>query len=187
MNSADRFLGRWILITSCGWFIAQAVGNFVIKTLFPNTEFAALPTSPLYFAVFGAVFALSQWICLRERIPNSFGWVLATSIGLFVAALIIKLLNRSATINAFLREIPFFVYLFGGMILGLAQYQAIKNLLQKASWWIIIVSISWTLSQEIIRIHNPSVQQLGVVFFATATGVGLTWLTQQSLSKTQTA
>src|SRR5688572_21088672 len=123
MTPVNRFLFKSVLYTTFGWILAQAFGIFTTNAVFPKAELGALATSPWYFAVFGLFFGLSQWICLRDHIPNSFAWVLVTAIGCFAAALTLKLLNRSEMINSFLREFPFVVHFFGGMILGFAQYQ----------------------------------------------------------------
>jgi len=53
--------------------------------------------------------------------------------------------------------------------MSFAQYQTIKKTLQKANWWIIIAGISWGFSQSLI----------GILFFATITGLGFTWLIQK--------
>ena len=186
-NSSNRFLIKWISITSFGYLLAQTIGIFITNAVFPKAELAALPSSPLYFGVFGVLLGLAQWICIRERIPNIFGWVIATAIGFFIVALTLKLLNRSEGINSFLKEFPLLVYFFGGMILGFAQYQTIKKTLRKAYWWIIVVAISWVISQVFIRMDDVAIYFLGVLVFAMVTGLAFVWLVKNPYSEIQPA
>jgi hypothetical protein len=187
INLLNRSLIKWVLYTSLGWGLSQAAGIFIANLAFPKAELTALPTSPLYFAVFGFFFGLSQWICIRDHIPNSFRWVIATATGCFAAALILKVLNRSEMINSFLRGLPLLVYFFGGLIIGFAQHQTMKKTLPKAHWWIIVVTVSWVITQIFIGIDNAVVDFLGVLFFTTVTGLTFIWLVQKPSPEMQAA
>jgi hypothetical protein len=182
-NLFNRFLLKWILITNLGWLFAQVIGELVTRAAFPKAEPATLITAPLYWTIFGLLFGLSQWISFRDRVLRSFRWVLATAIGFYVAALTIKLLNRSEIIHPLLRDFPFLVHLFSGMIIGFAQYQAIKKALQGASIWIIIVAVGWALSQIPIELYSNWIEYLGILVFTTVTGFGFSWLTQNRSSE----
>lgn len=186
-NSSNRFLIKWISITSFGWLLAQTIGIFITSAVFPKAEHAVLPSSPLYFGVFGLLLGLAQWICIRERIPNSFRWVITTAIGFFITALTLKLLNRFEVINSFLRVFPLFAYFFAGMVVGFAQYQTIKKILRKAYWWIIVVAISWVISQVFIRMDDVAIDFLGVLVFAMVTGLAFVWLVKNPYSEIQPA
>jgi len=183
----NRFLVKWVSITCLGWLLAQASGVFITSAAFPKAELAALSTSPLYFGVFGILFGLSQWICIRDHISNSFRWVIATAVGFFAAALILKVLNRSDIINSFLRGFPLLARFFGGLIIGFAQHQAMKKALPKAHWWTIVVAVSWVIAQMFIGIDNVVVNFLGVLFFAIITGITFAWLVQNPSSEMQAA
>ena len=186
-NPTNQFLMKWVAITTLGWIGAQALGIFITRAAFPEAELAALPSSPLYFGVFGVLLGLSQWICIHDRIPNSNWWVFATGFGCFVAALLLKSLNRSETINSFLREVPLLAYLFGGAIIGFTQRMAMQKTVQKAKLWTIAVAISWGIAQVFITVDNIVVNLLGVLVFATITGVVFVWLMQNPFSEIQPA
>ena len=183
INPVGRFSVKWILITNLGWLVAQAFAILITRTAFPKSELAAVSISPLYWIVFGVIFGLSQWIALHDRILHSFGWVLATSIGCFAAALILKVLNQFEVINPFLRAIPLFPHLFGGVVMGFSQYLVIKKSIQKAKWWILIVGTSWAFAQESIGLSNISIQLIGMFLFNAFTGLGFAWLAQISFSE----
>jgi len=187
INLFNRSLIKWVLYTSLGWVLSQAVGIFIISLAFPKAELAALPTSPLYFAVFGFFFGLSQWICIRDHLSNSFRWVIATAAGCFAAALILKVLNRSEMINSFLSGLPFLAYFLGGLIIGFAQHQALKKTLPKAHWWIIVVAVSWAIAHVFIGVDNAVVGFLGILLFTTVTGLTFVWLVQKPSPEMQAA
>jgi hypothetical protein len=183
INPIGQFSLKWILITSLGWLVAQAFGILATRIAFSKVELAAVSTSPLYWVVFGVLFGLSQWIVLRDRIPRSFKWVIATAIGCFVAALIVKVLNRTETINSFLRAFSIFTHLFGGTVMGFSQYQVIKKSIQKANWWIFIVGTSWAFAQGFIGLNDIPIGLIGVLLFNAITGLGFAWLAQISFSE----
>jgi hypothetical protein len=187
INPFNHFSIKWTLITTLGWLIAQTVGLLITKVAFPKAEIESISTSPLYWMIFGLLFGLSQWINLRDRIPQSLRWVLATTLGFFIAALIIKILNRTEIINSFFREFSIFPHLLGGIIMSFAQYQTLKKALQKAYWWIIISGISWTIAAGFIEIHIISIQVVGMLFFTVTTGIGFGWLAQNSSAEIQAA
>jgi len=189
MNSEliKRFLIKWVLYTSLGWLLAQVVGVFITRAAFPQAELTALPTSPVYFAVFGFILGLSQWLCIRDYLPIPFGWVVATATGCFAAALTLKLFNQMEMINAFLREFRFLGHFLGGIILGSAQYITIKKVFRESYWWIIFVAVMWTITQAFLGVDNAVVDLLGIFVFATSTGLTLVWLVRNPFSEIQTA
>jgi hypothetical protein len=186
-NSTNQFLMKWVSITVLGWYSAQAIGIFVTHVAYPKAELAILPSSPLYYGTFGLLFGVSQGICLYRRIPNSLRWIIATAIGFFVAALILKSLNRFEITNSFLREFPLLAYFFGGAVLGFAQYQTIKKTVQKAKWWTIVVAISWVIAQAFIAGNGAAIDFLGILVFTMITGLVFIRLVPNPSSKTQHA
>jgi hypothetical protein len=175
MTIDKTFLLKWILVTSIGWLFAQTIAINITCAVYcaayPLAKIDFLATSPLYWAAFGAVFGLSQWIILRDRVPHTFGWVLATTIGFGGGSLILKGLNQSELLRSIFLDYPFVSHLCGGIILGLTQYLIIRRKLKLAYWWIIIVAVSWAITQEIIMSHYSLIQTLGILIFTAITGL----------------
>jgi hypothetical protein len=184
-NPFSRFSIKWTLTTTLGWLIAQTTGLLITKAVFPKAEIETITTSPLYWIVFGILFGLSQWVNLRNHIPHSLRWVLATTIGFFMAAWILRTLNRIEIIHYFFSEFSIFPHLLGGTLFSFAQYQTLKKVLQKSYWWIIINGISWTITAGFFEIDIISMQVVGLLFFTTTTGISFGWLVQNSSVQTQ--
>jgi hypothetical protein len=128
--------------------------------------------------IVGSVIGTAQWLVLRTKIPISNRFILATSLGWFVAGFFQNFYFFDAT---------------GGFIIGLAQWLILRRFFSQAGWWVLVNTLAWGLSaylsiQASLRLNpyaisfdvlvNPGVLVfsgcMGII--AVFTGLLLVWL-----------
>jgi len=175
MKGKIQFVFKWIWVTSLGWFAAQFLGLLLTKTFYPSAKIEAIDTAPLFWLVFG----LSQWFVLRDQIHSTHLWILATAIGFYIGALLLKVLTLSDIIVKGL-----WAHILGSAILGLAQYIVLRRRIKHAGWCLLTTTISWVLAQQIIGVQNLGIQPFGILIFTVITGFAMAWLLQYHLQDT---
>jgi hypothetical protein len=116
--------------------------------------------------VVGSAIGTAQWLVLRTKIPLSNRYVLATSLGWFVAG--------------FFQSYNFFGAT-GGFLIGLAQWLILRRFLFQAGWWVLVNALGWGLAgflsiQASLR-SNPYAVSFdvlvnpGVLIFGGCTGI----------------
>ena len=174
-----RFLNKWTWLTVVGWFLGLTVAEEVTAWVFPSAEHALLGSSPIYYAVFGAVLGFLQWWSIRDRISRSFGWVIATAGGLFLAGwLVNKQLYILEPFATFFQNFPLLVDIVIGAVLGFSQYLVVKKKLAYSYAWPLLLPVIWTISTGIMGTPNVWLQLVGMFTFGLSTAVAMEGLSR---------
>jgi hypothetical protein len=106
--------------------------------------------------VVGSAIGTAQWLVLRTKIPLSNRYVLATSLGWFVAGFIQNYIffgsNRYVLATSlgwfgagFFQNYNFFGAT-GGFLVGLAQWTILRRFFFQAGWWVLVNTLGWGLA-----------------------------------------
>jgi hypothetical protein len=157
----------WMLATLLGGGIGWAIGWFA-STLAPG----ALAT-PVLGAVTGACLGLAQWPILAGRLPASWRWIVASTLGWGAGFL------AGAELSAYfgLEGAPFGLAtgLVTGTFLGGLQWVLLRGVVTRAGWWVPANLLAWGSA---LIYYRPSAW-LGLLMGALAgivTAIVLLWL-----------
>jgi len=148
---------RWVLLNLIGWLIMYLLG-WLIR--FPDDETFYSMYLPFLWLVMGAIIAFMQWLAVRHWIKNPSWWIVAVSLG-FVAALNVsapmllwdKYVDLSAMrLNSHFQMENVYIGVVFGMILGYAQWLALRRTFSSSGLWIIGSIVAWTLARFIVEI-----------------------------------
>jgi hypothetical protein len=143
------------MVTTLGWLLAGVL----------PAEFALVVT--------GLVIGGLQWVVLRQRVPQTGWWVLASTAGWT---------GGWAIVNVSVR--PEFGFLTGavlGAAMGIAQWLFLRRHFYQAGWWILVSVLGWTAGLTLLT--GPLL--VGAVAGA-VTGIALElFLRYPALMKTQ--
>ena len=135
-----RFWLLWVLATNLGFFSGRWLGQALATTF----------SEPFASGVFAVSFALPvgllQWLVLRRHLPRSGSWVLTTSVGWGVGALVGAAVMLSAAPTAAPGGLfwIFALAFISGAAVGIAQMPLIlRHLPELAPWWVIISVVAW--------------------------------------------
>ncbi len=106
------------MATSLGWIL----GRFLL----PN----------LAILTVGLSIGILQWVILRQRLSDSWGWVLATAVGISLASLFNLVFIPT--------EMSFSAGFVLGICVGAAQWLIIRTKVEWSGWWIVINIVAWT-------------------------------------------
>lgn len=177
----------WTLITTMGWWIGIITGSLI----------AELPTD-VNFGMLLAIFLLAfwpstligalQWLYLRRKIPISARWILASTAclaigggGGLVILLVITVLGGSmGDIDIlFCSNISM---AFGGAVVGIWQWDILRDHVPQAQWWVLASTVGWGLSTTMLSAVSYYGEIDCFVFVLTCclhggiTGATLVWL-----------
>lgn len=108
----------WIMATTLGWLVGTLL-------------FTGIP-----LVISGVAVAVFQWSVLYKRIQKSWRWLVFSALGWIVGTILLVLIvpERMGSLAG-----PFL-----GAVLGVVQWQILRNELEFAGWWIPISIIAWT-------------------------------------------
>lgn len=165
------------------WFLWSVVGAFVWGWSMDPTSFGeprpvvildSLPiiNIPEYASVAagGAVVGVFQWLMLQRYIGGSIRWLLASLVGIFLAA---QVVGRVRVLDADLGLI-LGVCLYGLMV-GVMQWLVLRRQVPRAGLWIPASAVSWIIAIPAGDINGPP----GWAVFGAITGTVLVWLLRQ--------
>jgi len=114
----------WIMATTLGWLLG--------KLLFVGISMVAS----------GVAIAAFQWAVLYKRIHNAWRWAVLSSL-IWIAITILLQIAAPTAMTAFIGPLL-------GLVLGIAQWYLLKQVVEWAGWWIIISLLAWTTGLTII-------------------------------------
>lgn len=150
------------------WFVAFVgfpIGGLLAKIVVGPVS--SLTTAALAGAITGAVLGLVQWFVLKQQLPVSSFWVLATSLSMAVGlATSVALFGSEVNDhNLFLRAV------LTGFCVGLAQALVSRSSLSlttlQTSIWVIAVSLGFEMGWFITKAVGVDLSQKWTVFGAT--------------------
>lgn len=111
------FVLQWVLVTTCGWIVGVTyLGDLGV----------------------GIPVGLFQWLILRLKIDTGVTWLITTSIGWLIPAVII--------LTIFPHGISGLATVFISLSIGLAQWLVLRKQLMQAWWWIPASGASWFIA-----------------------------------------
>ena len=134
--------GLWVGLTLLG-FLLSVVGHFPAG--FASATFDAQDinlsgalTGFLFGAMSGLIIASLQWFVLKSWTPNARLWIPLNAVGF-------------GLVHAVGDAVPYIpmVLVVGGIIVGLAQYIALRHALSRAIVWILIAAVAWFLGFQL--------------------------------------
>lgn len=164
----------WVLASTVGWYSGFYVGIFgtlAVEAILPNYGGAVL------WAGLGAGVGILQWFVLRWRVSRSGWWVLASILGLAVAAVLgtAVALARGYSIMPWS---PAVVAGVGGAMAGIMQWFVLRRQVSRAGWWVLASTVGWAVSMEATGFLSPNMA-MAVVGLGAVTGLALVWLLRQ--------
>lgn len=127
--------GLWIIL-GFGW---------VFTGITAQLEVIQSVALPLTWGVFGIALGAVQWRVLRRQIPQAWLWILATSAGFVVAALVvIGLMDGRNPDTTITNELGHGIVL--GATLGVTQWAVLRGKVELAGGWILISVVGWELA-----------------------------------------
>ena len=129
--------------------------------------------------VAGMVIGVAQWLVLRQAVPVSALWVLASAVGLAVGLpLRVNILGTGTDlVGVAYRAV------FTGAVLGVFQWMILRPHVPLALWWVPTVAIGWGLGSAITRAVGVDLSEGWAVFgisgaggFVLLSGLSLVWM-----------
>jgi hypothetical protein len=149
------FYPTWIILTllciPVAFFIDVAVMRIVVSFVGDyidvngvrhiTEDYLAMYT---FIPIAGLLTGVVQFGLLRRYLPRIGGWVLATTAGWLLGALLIVLSGRlNWTDASFSLDVAFILM---GLAIGVAQWPLLRRRLPRASGWIVANVVGWGLS-----------------------------------------
>ena len=175
----------WVLASTGGWlfgFFVGWFGGYAVEGILPNYGSAAV------VAALGAGVGIWQWFVLRRRVSRSGWWVLASILGLAVAAVVGTAVALARGYSAIPENFAV-VAGVGGAMAGLMQWFVLRRQVSRAGWWVLASTVGWAVSGTVSGLVDQlefmgflalpvGVAGCGVVLGA-VTGLALVWLLRQ--------
>jgi hypothetical protein len=174
LSTGWRFWGGWALA-----FLGFPLGGLASLGLVGGVE--SVLDGVIGGAACGAVLGAVQWLVLRRRLSLPRSWIVATSLGMAGGlALGVGLFGASTAGSVLLRGFS------TGLVIGLAQWAALRSSLPRAWVWVPTVTAGWALGWAVSRAIGLDLTPNFAVFgasgalaFQALTGLVLAWLSSQ--------
>lgn len=198
----------WVLATVVGGLLG--IGIVAIASVIAShlSNMSAVAFLHLVGALQGAALGLTQWLVLRRYIKHIGWWIVATAGGAIVAWLIgLKVIvaltliffdgGMTETLPIGLVKAIFFLGMWVGAVLGMAQWLVLKPHVHKGIWWVVANAVAWGLGL-LVALMGATLAKLGEFTIETAliqiatgattgvvvgaiTGIVLVWLLKPRL------
>ena len=139
---------QWLLLTLGAWLLTWPLGrlwnNELINHIPPLMSMLVL--AMITFA-FGIGIAAVQWLVLRRYVSEIWPWLFANGAGTVIGtavAMPLKLMDHYVGSNGFQLDELWYGAVFG-LVLGAAQWLALRPWLPRSAWWIVGTTVGWTL------------------------------------------
>jgi hypothetical protein len=182
------FWAEWVVASTAGIFLgAVAIYAliFLAKAIVPGVNEDRLFGVAMF--PFLAVFLSTlQWIVLRQYVPRSGWWIIATVGGFLIAmavsAGLVMLMSKALGLGnqESLQYVSPVVMTVVGFVLGLAQLLVLRRYIRQPHWWVLASALGWFMLSLIIGEsidRTTDVVALGAIP-AAMTGLALLWLWQ---------
>jgi hypothetical protein len=160
----------WVLASTVGLYsggIVGFIGGYAVEAILPNYVGVAL------LAGVGAGVGICQWLVLRRRVSRAGWWVLASILGLAVAAFVSTAVALAGGYSAISENLVVGV---GGAMAGIMQWFVLRRRVSRAGWWVLASTVGWAVSAAVL---GPAKVPGGGVGLGAVTGLALIWLLRQ--------
>jgi hypothetical protein len=131
-SKSDRGLWlRWFLASLIGYAVGMLLGISMAYSLFDRDAFDATMGLTLGL-VMGAVGGFAQWVVLRERIPGTGWWILASTLG-FV---LVFGMSGTGRPNENPAMVGIRMAVAFGLVAGTLQWAILQQKVARAGWWV---------------------------------------------------
>jgi len=179
-NIGWGFWLAWVLASIMGFGMGALIAMSVSYGLLPVLAPSVKEFDTTFFVVSGTVLGASggfmQWLVLRERIPGSGLWVLASALGFAVAG--VAAAGQATSTQNYLLAVLIFGAL-GGVAGGVMQWLVLMRAqVVRAGWWVLasifgsLVSAIGVPAASAINAATDS-YGLGAMVFGVLFGAGL--------------
>ena len=94
----------------------------------------------------GGIIGLGQWLILRSNLEQAWRWILFTSLGFAVGSIpMMMVIVPSRDERLFIEVIGYFLPLFLGAVVGLAQWLVLRTQFDRAIHWVWLSGLSWII------------------------------------------
>jgi hypothetical protein len=186
-NVGLRFWLAWLIASLMGYAAGMILGASVAYGIFNQDPFDATMGVTLGI-VMGAGGGFAQWVVLRERIPGTGWWILASAMGFAaVFGLSGAVPSNNPATTGLIIAAAF------GLVGGVPQWLILRQTVARAGWWV-LASILGLMAGEIgfpiaiaLNTTNDDLNMLvvGLVFaagYGAITGATMVWLLRGSPS-----
>ena len=115
----------------------------------------------------GAAVAVFQWLMLRRYIGGSIRWLLASLLGLFLAAVVVGNVREFDADLGLILGVALY-----GLLVGILQWLVLRKQVPLAGLWVPASALSWILAIPAGDFNGPP----GWAIFGAITGTVLVWL-----------
>ena len=153
-QTGKDFLMKWTLFTSISFFIGFMFSlglGYIFASFVPDL------VNLLFGLVIGLTVGYIQWFFLKERIPVSNFWGMASLIGLgipFLIAVILDKLGMRVTISDNHPYSYVVAFAAGGFFSALLQLNLLKSYSSKSGWWLVVSFIAWGAGTGLVFLVN---------------------------------
>ena len=165
----------WTITGSFVWGWSMDPASFGEARPFEIVRFLPAIHLPVFtsIAVGGAVMGVFQWLMLRRYIGGSIRWVLASFVGVLLAAFTVGGIGSfNLDLGWMMGAVSF------GFTTGLAQWWVLRRQVPRAGWWVPVCTFGWWITIPIGDLNGPP----GWAIYAAITGTVLVWLLRQDRS-----
>jgi hypothetical protein len=151
---------KWVAASLAGILLGVGIlyglifiGNAILPG-FNEDRFAGWIMFPILATMLGA----AQWLVLRERIPRSGWWILATAAGLNAGIALAQgagqALSRGTNLSWAWDSQPKLLMLYGfiGLLLGLAQVPILWRHIRSPARWLLDSMVGWLVLDLIVGV-----------------------------------
>jgi hypothetical protein len=148
---------RWVLWSLLGWLVTFLLGMLIPL---PADETRYSTYLPFLWLGMGLLLAFMQWLALRPWMPTPFFWLLAVSLGFLVASnmsasmlLWDKYVDLSAMgLNPHFQMENIYIGVVFGLVVGYAQWLALRRTFQSSGLWVVGSIAAWTLARLVVEV-----------------------------------
>lgn len=153
MQLSFSFYALWMLA-----FLGFPIGGSLARLIGPVNS---VPSALLGGLITGAVVGLAQWLVLRQvMVELSPLWIVVTAVGMGVGlAISTALFGIENAGNALL-----FRAAITGLAIGIAQWLILQSQVANSFWWILVITVSWTIAWFTTRAIGVDLTLLWTVF-----------------------
>jgi len=143
---------QWILLTTLGWLAAMSLSMLLPANLhILLSPIALMPFLVLVTLTWAAGIAALQWLALRRYFSGAIKWILASSAGMVIGSVVampLKLRDLYIRPSGFQLDEVMYGAVFG-VLLGAAQWLALRTWVHNSGWWIVGNAVGWTLGMTV--------------------------------------